>query len=425
MINIRKIARVVTLSLLTMSALPLSAQRYAGGDISALKICEDARAQYKNQNSSPIQDVITFSQEQGMNAMRVRIFVNPKRYQQDFANSSVADLKYDPNACQDLETVIPICRRIVNSGMKLMIDFHYSDTWADPGKQWTPIEWAALNDDQLAARIHDYTVDCLARLKKEGATPSFVQIGNEISYGMCWGAPGTTSPKKTFVGQEANWNRLGKLLSAGIAATRSEVPDAKIIIHTERIADTYVLRGFYDRMKNLGIDYDIIGLSYYPYFHKDLDGVRNALKLLSDNYPSKKIMIVEVGYPYKWAIPGTTYDYSSKWPYSDSGQNQFAKDFIATVNEFDNCIGIFWWWMEYNAFGTSLSNWYNAPLFDSTTGRVTSAFSTIARYASSSDVPTISAPSAEKNRYFNLMGVEVKKPSSGIFIHNGRKILLP
>lgn len=113
--------------------------RYVGGDISLLPDYEKAGAKYYDKDGKPVSDLLKFCYEEGMNCMRVRLFVNPGNYTGPEA---------DPNAKQDLEYIIPLCRRIQEDGFALILDFHYSDTWADPGKQWTPKEWETLSDEE-------------------------------------------------------------------------------------------------------------------------------------------------------------------------------------------------------------------------------------------------------------------------------------
>lgn len=404
---------------LSLSSLISSAQRYVGGDISLLPEYENAGAQYKTHEGTPIADLLPWLHNEGMNAMRVRLFVNPADHKSKYPS------KYDPNACQDIEYITPLCQRIVNDGFNLMLDFHYSDTWADPAKQWTPEAWKGLSDEQLYEKIYEYTKETLLTLKEAGVTPAFIQPGNEISYGMLWGAENASSSslKKTFMGSDANWSRFGKLLKQAIKACHEVCPDAKIVLHTERVAQVNVLTNFYDQMKKLDVEYDIIGLSYYPYFHGDMNVLDNALSSLQTRYPDKKIMIVETGYSYKWEVPGTTHDYSSKWAYSDEGQDQFAKDLVSTLEKYDNVNGLFWWWMEYNAYGTKLSGWYNAPLFNSLDGCATSALKTICSFGENSGVVTIEEDS-ENAVWYDLQGRRVTDISTpGIKISRSKKIL--
>lgn len=394
--------------------------RYVGGDISLLPEYEAAGAQYKTHDGNSISDLLPWLHTEGMNAMRVRLFVNPDDHKSKYPS------KYDSNACQDLEYITPLCRRIIDDGFSLMLDFHYSDTWADPAKQWTPEAWRNLTDEQLYQKIYDYTKETLLSLKEAGVTPTFIQPGNEISYGMLWGAEDASgsSLKKALMGSNANWERFGTLLRQAIKACREICPDAKIVLHTERVAQVDVLKNFYDWMNKLDVEYDIIGLSYYPYFHGDMNVLDTALSTLQDRYPNKNIMIVETGYSYKWEVPGTTHDLSGKWSYSDEGQNAFAKDLVATLEKYDRVNGLFWWWMEYNAYGTNLSGWYNAPLFNSLDGRATSALKTICSFGRDNAVGTIEDFQKEAI-WYDLHGRKVIDPlAPGIRISSqGKKIV--
>lgn len=411
---------IIMAALLTM--LPMMAQRYVGGDISLLPEYEMAHATYKTHDGTPIQDLLPWLRQEGMNAMRVRLFVNPADHKAKYPS------EYDPNACQDLEYITPLCKKIVDNGFSLMLDFHYSDTWADPAKQWTPESWRGLTDEQLYQKIYDYTKETLQTLKDQGIVPAFIQPGNEISYGMLWGTEDTPSGqlKKTFMGSSANWARFGKLLNQAIKACREVCPDAKIVIHTERVAQVDVLKNFYDQMKTLGVDYDIIGLSYYPYFHGDLSVLNSALNTLQTRYPEKNIMIVETGYSYAWEVPGTTHKFENKWPYSDAGQNKFAQDLVATLEKYDHVDGLFWWWMEYNAKDTNLSGWYNAPLFDSRTGCVTSALKTICSFGEGSGVESFFGDSKDgETIWYDLNGRRVTDLTApGIRVSRDKKVIV-
>lgn len=396
-------------------------QRYVGGDISLLPDYEAAGVQYRDRSGKIIPDLLPWLKEQGMNAMRVRLFVDPEAY---------TGSDKDPNAKQSLDYITPLCKRIKDTGLDLMLDFHYSDTWADPAKQWTPKAWENLSDEQLYEKIYEYTKASLQHLVDAGATPDFIQTGNEISYGMLWGK--NTDPeaslKKTFMGNNANWDRFGKLLRQAIKACHEVCPDAKIVIHTERVAQHAVLSYFYDKMNQLDVDYDIIGLSYYPYFHGNLDVLKKALSELEKKFSGKEIMIVETGYPYKWEVPGTTHDVSKDYPYTEAGQDKFVADLVKTLHEYSDVDGLFWWWLEYNAYGAGLSNWYNAPLFDSTTGKATKALTTLCTFLDvTNSIDTFLPDSQEQGdgKWFDLNGREIKAPTAkGIYIRNGRKVAL-
>lgn len=408
---------IIAAALAAVAVMTVSAQRYVGGDISLLPEYEQAGAQYKDADGKPIAEVLPYLRSVGMNAMRVRVFVNPEDY-------SGADA--DKNACQSLEYVLPLCKRIKECGLSLMVDFHYSDTWADPAKQWTPKAWAGQDDEELCETIYEYTRRSLAALKEAGATPDFVQPGNEISYGMLWGIAGTPEAelKKTLMGSDANWARLGNLLRNAIKACREECPEAGVVIHTERVAQVDVMNNFYDRMESLGIDYDIIGLSYYPYFHGNLRVLDAALNDVEMRYPDKQIMIVETGYPYKWEVPGSTEKVD--YPYTDAGQNEFASRLVDLLLRHERVDGLFWWWLEYNAYGTSLSGWYNAPLFDSTTGKACSALRTICRFGSDTGgVEKAPADEGGEEVWYDVNGRRVVRPTDpGIYVSRNRKIVV-
>ena len=310
------------------------AQKYVGGDISMLTKYEDVGVAYKDKDGKAVQP-LTFFKEQGLNAMRVRLFVDPS-------------LDNDKAVCQDLEYVKALGKRIKDAGHKFMLDFHYSDTWADPGKQWTPNAWKTLNDEALATKVYEYTKSCLEELKAAGAEPDLIQTGNEISFGMLWGVSGTTANRCYIDSPDANWNRFFSLLRKAGAACREICPDAKIIIHSERVPEKNVLIDYFDRIKTASIDYDIIGLSYYPAYHGNLATLEGALKALEDKNYGKDIMIVETGYSYAWALDGTTFDYTATYPYTEEGQRQFTADLITMLNKHESVKGLFWWWPEDN-----------------------------------------------------------------------------
>lgn len=404
--------------------------RYVGGDISLLPEYETAGAFYADHDGNPVSSPLSFFKDQGMNAMRIRLFVNPD----DYTGSDK-----DANACQDLDYVTNLGKRIKAAGFKLMLDFHYSDTWADPSKQWTPSAWSGLSDEELYKKIYDYTKTVLTQLKAAGAEPDFIQTGNEITYGMLWGssADAESSLRKCYTNSTSNWSYFTSLLKNATKACREVCPDAKVIIHTERVSsdptlqkdntDYAILTGFYDRMASYGIDYDVIGLSYYPYFHGSIAQLDGAIDRI-EGY-GKPIMIVETGYPYAWKVSGTTYDYSSVFPYTEDGQKAFTDSLITMLQRHPEVTGLFWWWMEYNAKGTNLTGWYNAPLFDSRTGRATAALSELKNFLSTaSGISSIKSANLinSTSKWYSTSGITLKKKphQRGIYIYNGRKIAI-
>lgn len=358
-----KLKRIVLMGLMAC-ALSMQAQKYVGGDISMLPQYEKAGVAYKDAAGNTVTDVLAFFKQEGQNAMRVRLFVDPSK-------------DNDKAVCQDLDYVKELGKRIKAAGMKFMLDFHYSDTWADPAKQWTPDAWKDLSNEQLYTKIYEYTKDCLQQLKAAGATPDMIQTGNEISYGMLWGTEAAAKNNQNnrcyTSSPEANWTRFITLLKKAGEACREECPQAQIILHSERTPKVNVLTDFYDRMKAAAVDYDIIGLSYYPDYHGSLETLETALNTLENKQYGKEIMIVETGYSYAWSI-GNDFDYTATYPYTEEGQRQFTADLIAMLNTHQEVKGLFWWWPEDNGNKNVTAHWWNAALYDHNTGKPFAAF---------------------------------------------------
>ena len=341
---------------------------YVGGDISVLQSYEDRGVAYLDQNGAKIDNVLSYlaGDAVGWNALRVRLFVDPKRKDPDG--------RTDAQVCQDLDYVVRLGKRIKAAGFAFMLDFHYSDTWADPSNQWIPAGWASLSEVQLTAKVYEYTKACLERLVREGATPDMIQIGNEISYGMLWSASvnRTSKTNRCFSDSpEANWNRFRGFLAQASKACREVCPKARIIIHTERSGRPDALVDIYTRLSS--IDYDEIGLSYYPFWHNSLQVLSQSLTTLASTFPDKKVQIVETAYYYQWQPKvgeGITYDFSATWPVSPAGQAAFAKDLITELKKHPNVNGLYWWFPEENGNGPDssvLTGWINRGLWDDNT----------------------------------------------------------
>ena len=411
------------LTALLAALLTAHAQRFVGGDISLLPSYEENGTKYLDKDGRTISDVIAFSADNGLNAMRVRLFVEP-------ANASSVDK--GQGVRQDLDYVKALGKRIKDAGMAFLLDFHYSDSWADPSKQWTPKAWLGLSDGELAQKVYDYTKDCLQQLVAAGAAPDLIQTGNEISYGMLWGAQGTNA-NRCYNGNAANWPRFTNLLKQAGKACREVCPYAKIILHTERIANTGALTNFYQQMLSANVDYDIIGTSYYSYYHGNLNTLNASLTQLENQFPDKQIMIVEAGYFYNWqptiSAPGV--DLSSTYPISEAGQQAFAKALIQTLQKHSHVTGLFWWWMEANEYGHTGSaqvtkDWYNASLWNDQTGKVTPAFYELNAFLG--DEAHVASPVAHESssaQWFTPDGKRVSAPNRrGLYIQNHRKFIV-
>jgi arabinogalactan endo-1,4-beta-galactosidase len=412
--------------LLTIALLALilqshaQSQLYVGGDISVLQNYEDYNVAYYDENGKKIDDVLKYMKSEvvGWNAQRVRLFVDP-------SNDS------DPQVCQDLNYVIRLAKRIKEEGFAFMLDFHYSDTWADPAAQWTPKAWLSLSDAELQTKVYDYTKDCLQALVAAGATPDFIQTGNEISYGMLWGKQGTMANRCYSNASAATWNRFIALLQQATKACREVCPQAKIIIHTERSGDANALKLIYDKLNS--IDYDVIGLSYYPFWHKGLSVLAESLDMLATNYPDKPVQIVETAYYYQWQPQigkGIDYDFSSIWPINPTGQAAFARDLIAELKKHQNVNGLYWWFPEENGNGPNnkvLANWVNRGLWDDNNHKALPGLYVLKDFLSgSSSIHSVADNQQSNSHWYTLQGTRLtgQPQQSGIYIHNGRKTII-
>lgn len=407
-------------SALLAIALQSSAQEplYVGGDLSMLPKYEEQGADYFDKDGKAITDVLAFLKEQGWNTIRVRLFVNPSGT--------------DKAVCQDLAYVKKLGKRIKDAGLNFMLDFHYSDTWADPGQQITPQLFMTVNTP-VFEYIYDYTKESLEALVMAGATPDLIQTGNEISFGMLWDSCkiGPRSQNDWSDYSNEGWDNLAKALKNASKACREVCPQAKIIIHTEQCANNPTLDvAFYNRVKSYEIDYDIIGTSYYPYFKGMLSNLDKGLTQLEKNFPDKQIQIVETGYPPKWEVPGTTYDYTETYSYSYEGQRSYTADLIAMLQKHPRVNGLNWWYAEANAKGCSGSlatGWYNAGLFDNETGRALPALYELKNFVGGgSGLSHISIDSPYSNDWYTIDGIRsLSGPSrSGLYIHNGQKVTI-
>lgn len=418
-----KAIRTIIAAVLLAAPLSIFAQKYVGGDISLLTKYETNGATYLDNKGDTIHNMLSYMKEQGLNAMRVRLFVDP--------SNATATAKGE-GVCQDLDYVVALAKRIKAAGLSLMLDFHYSDTWADPAKQWTPAAWASMTDTELETEMYNYTKDALQKLVEADATPDFIQTGNEISYGMLWGTSTTASSslKKCYVGNSDNWDRFALLLQNATKACREICPKAKIIIHTERVEKPSVLTGFYDNMKTYGVDYDIIGLSYYPYFHGPLTTISSVLTTLEGRFPTKNIMIVETGYYHKWQADDVDYDLSATYPISEDGQKAFTDALIDTLNNHKNVTGLYWWWPEANEYKLDWNTkrvtdgWYNCGLWDNETGKALAAFYELKKFITTTGISEIKADKQVDNSWYTLSGSRTNEPAQrGIYIHQGKKII--
>jgi arabinogalactan endo-1,4-beta-galactosidase len=244
-------------------------ERILGADISFLPQLEDKGIKFTDKAGQ--EDAIQILKTHGFNYIRLRIFNDPG-----------ADSGYSPKkAFCDLEHTKKMALRIKAAGMKFLLDFHYSDTWADPGKQFKPAAWKNLDFAQLQQAVRSYTRDVISALKSQGTTPDMVQIGNEINHGMIW-------PD----GSNAHPDTLAAFLKAGIAGVKEIDPSIRIMLHIACGGQNVESRSFIDNMLARHLEFDVIGESYYPQWHGSLQQLQDNLNDLSARY-KKDIVVVE------------------------------------------------------------------------------------------------------------------------------------
>lgn len=300
-----------------------------GADMSLLPTYLKAGAVYKDEYGNDVA-VLPFFREKGFNYLRVRLFVNP--------NPETA-------ACQDLAYVQDLILAARSAGYRILLDFHYSDTWADPGKQFKPAAWTELDQEKLANRVYSYTKETLRTLMKNNAVPDMIQIGNEVTFGMLW----DTARVDVWESQwntTSQWNYFCRLLSLASKACREVCPDAWVMIHSDRGGDEVSAVRFFNQMQVYNVDYDIIGISYYPFWHGPLRQLKDCMDGLRMNFPEKKVNIVEVAFPYhEWGIDQNA-SYEPEYPATPEGQKQFFIDFIKTIKQCSNVNGFMYWFPE-------------------------------------------------------------------------------
>jgi len=292
-----------------------SAQSYAiGADLSFMKQAEESGFAFK-ENGEPGSCLEIF-RDHGYNWIRLRLFHTPSRL---------------PN---NLEYTIALAQEARQKGFKFLLDYHYSDTWADPGKQNIPALWEGLSHDELVRAIFEYTRSTMTAFRDAGVFPDMVQVGNEISNGMLW--PDGKLPE--------NWDQFAELIQAGINGVYTSCgnnPCPEIMIHIDKGGNWDFTKQWFDKFNSYGIKYDAIGQSYYPWWHGSLLDLRNCLNRTVKTY-NRDVYVVETA--YNW----TPTEYMGKpapFPESPEGQREFLEEvnrIVLSVPD-NRGRGVFWW----------------------------------------------------------------------------------
>ncbi|HLR68521.1 MAG TPA: glycosyl hydrolase 53 family protein, partial [Virgibacillus sp.] len=295
-----------------------------GVDISSIIALEDSGVTFRNRNGE-VEDLLKVVADHGVNYVRIRVWNDPYD----------ADGNGYGGGNNDLDKAIEIGQRATQYGMQAQINFHYSDFWADPGKQMSPKEWMDFSIEEKEVALYDYTKDSLEELINAGVNVGMVQIGNETN--------------NQFVG-ERSWENITRLFNAGSRAVRDVSSDIKVALHftnPERV-------GHYENIAKVlsdhKVDYDIFASSYYPFWHGTLDNLTNVLSLVADTY-NKDVLVTETSYAYT-AEDGdghenTVNDSASltlPYPISVQGQATSIRDvFQAVANVGERGLGVIYW----------------------------------------------------------------------------------
>ncbi len=302
----------------------LSQDFIMGADISSLISLEDSGVKFYDEDGNE-QDILTTLKDSGVNYVRVRVWNNP----------------YDANGNgygggnNDLAKAIEIGQRATANGIKLLVDFHYSDFWADPGKQQAPVEWENMTVAQKETAVYDYTKASLEALINAGVDVGMVQVGNETNGGIC----GVTG-----------WENMCKIFSAGSKAIRDVDSNILIAIHFTNPETSGRYANNAKELDDRGVDYDVFATSYYPFWHGTLSNLTSVLKNVATTY-NKKVMVAETSYAYT-KVDGDGHDNTApkssgqtlNYPITVQGQANSLRDVIeAVANVGSSGIGVFYW----------------------------------------------------------------------------------
>jgi len=303
-----------------------------GVDVSMVKELEGrgARYSYKGEHM----DLFRILELSGVNLVRLRLWNHP----------------YDKNGTaygggtNDLQTTLELAKRVVGHNMNLMLDFHYSDFWADPAKQVKPKAWEEFDLEQLKAVVYQYTLDTLRFLQIQNTMPAIVQIGNEITNGFLW-------PD----GRVENTENMVSLLQAGIKAVSEIDPNIKILLHLDFGTDNKMYRNWFKKIEPYHLEFDMIGMSYYPYWNGSLESLIYNMNDISKNF-GKEVLVAETAIGYttdnygcRGVIFSEELEEKTGYEASKEGQEAFLRDLYKAVKSVEDGkgVGVLYWEPEW------------------------------------------------------------------------------
>ena len=302
-----------------------------GMDASSVLAQEASGVKYYNFEGQE-QDVFKTLAESGVNYIRVRIWNDP------FDENGNG---YGGGNCT-IDTAVEIGKRATRYGMKLLVNFHYSDFWADPGKQMVPEAWKGMTVEEKTEAVYQYTRESLEKLKAAGVDVGMVQVGNETNGAMCG---------------ETKWFDIQYLMQAGAKAIREVFPGALVAVHFANPEKEGSYASYASKLDYYKVDYDVFASSYYPYWHGTLENLSNVLTQIHETY-GKKVMVMETSYAYTpedTDFNGNTIseggNVTKNYPYTVHGQARSVRDVIETVVNIPGGIGVCYWEGTWNSVG--------------------------------------------------------------------------
>ncbi len=311
-----------------------------GADLSEMKAAEDNGVVYKIDNTAKAG--LKIHKETGIEWVRLRLFHTP---------NGIGPV------CNSLDYTINFAKQVKANGQKFLLDFHYSNTWADPGHQIVPDVWKDLEINALADSVYNYTKEVLDAMKANNVFPDMIQVGNEINVGMMWPLG------KLYESTNPNgWSNFIRLLQAGILACNDAAAtnNVEVMIHSAQGSDSESATWFFNKLIDEGIEYDVVGLSYYPYWGGTLSNLKETINNVGTAI-NKDIIIVEVGFDYAFQSP---------WQETEASHLQQKTDmeaFFNTIRDNLKVKGVFYWggsWLQGEKWGAGESR-YRSAMFDS------------------------------------------------------------
>jgi arabinogalactan endo-1,4-beta-galactosidase len=364
-----------------MTQKPNAHLKMRGVDISSLPKVEDHEGVFRDDAGRP-QDVFRILADHGVNYVRLKLWHSPA------------------SGYNTLHRVKAMAQRIRAADMGFLLNIHYSDTWADPAKQFKPAAWNDLGYDQLAEAVYGYTKDVIADLMEQGTEPDIVQIGNEIPNGMLWDIG---KLDRELDGSSEQFTALSGLLKAGIAGVKDSGATAKIMLHLDKGGDNDLYRWWFDGVIAQGVEFDLIGLSFYGYWHGELADLANNLCDLAHRY-NKGLVLVETSYPHTLQdqdgfenVIHQEDQLAAGYPATVEGQTAWLRDLGQVVGGTPNGLGkgVFYWepaWLGLPGCGwdpdepASGNEWENQALFDFE-GKALSSLDVFSEFSGTAPIP--------------------------------------